>query len=201
MELDTLKNSWNTISVDVNQDQFDIISATKREMKSPLANLKKKAEKQIKILPVLFAFLVVIVVKIPQAHDNFLIWMALIIVPLITIYYYFNLKLITDLEEVNGSVKDDIQIKIKKLVNSNRTYLIATRVIFALLIITAELMIRNHKSDLIPGLETMKNSIFPVRVLIYTGIFGLHYGISRYTFNLYFGKYIKQLKSILTEMR
>lgn len=201
MELDTLKNSWNTISVDVNQDQFDIISATKREMKSPLANLKKKAEKQIKILPVLFAFLVVIAVKIPQAHDNFLIWMALIIVPLITIYYYFNLKLITDLEEVNGSVKDDIQIKIKKLVNSNRTYLIATRVIFALLIITAELMIRNHKSDLIPGLETMKNSIFPVRVLIYAGIFGLHYGISRYTFNLYFGKYIKQLKSILTEMQ
>ncbi|MDV7695563.1 hypothetical protein N6B72_01400 [Chryseobacterium soli] len=201
MELDTLKNSWNTISVDVNRDQFDIISATKKEMKSPLAGLKKKVQKQIKILPLLFAFLVVIAVKMPEAQHNILIWMGLVILPLTTIYYYFNLKLITDLEEVNGSVKDDIQNKIKKLISTNRIYLIVNRVIFALLIIGIEGLIRNSRLDLVPGLETLKNIVFPLRVLIYAGIFGLHYVVSKYTFTYYFGKYIRQLKNILTEMQ
>ncbi|MFP3599120.1 hypothetical protein [Chryseobacterium sp. SIMBA_029] len=201
MELDTLKNSWNTLSVDVNRDQFDIISATKKEMKSPLAGLKKKVQKQIKILPLLFAFLVVIAVKMPEAQHNILIWMGLVILPLTTVYYYFNLKLINDLEEVSGSVKDDIQNKIKKLINTNRVYLMVTRVVFALLIIGVEGLLRNNRLDLVPGLEIMKNTVFPLRVLIYAGIFGLHYVVSSYTFTFYFGKYIRQLKSILIEMQ
>jgi hypothetical protein len=201
MELDTLKNSWNTISVDVNRNEFDIISATKKEMTSPLDRLKKRARKQTKILPLLFAFLVVIAVKVPKAGDSFLLWTALVILPVTTIYYYFNLKLISELELFNGSVKNDIQTKIKRLINSNTIYLILTRAVFGVLIILFEIFLRDNRSNLIPGLETMKAVVFPVRLVIYAGIFGIHYLISRYTFNLYFGKHIKQLKSILADMQ
>ncbi|MDH6253477.1 hypothetical protein M2347_003204 [Chryseobacterium sp. H1D6B] len=201
MELDTLKNNWNTISVDINRDEFDIISATKKEMTSPLARLKKRATKQTKILPVLFAFLVVIAAKVPNAADSFLIWTALVILPITTIYYYFNLKLISELELFKGSVKNDIQTKIKRLINSNMIYLIFIRAVFAVLIILFELFLRDNRSNLIPGLETMKTIVFPLRLVIYAGILIIHYLISSYTFNLYFGKHIKQLKSILADMQ
>lgn len=201
MELDALKNSWNTISVDVDRTEFDLIAATKKEMISPLDNLKKRAQKQVKILPILFAFLMVVASQVPHTNESFLIWMALAILPLTTIYYYFNLKLINELESYNGTVKHNIQIKIKKLVSSNRIYLMVTRIAFAILMITAEVFIRYGKSEMIPGLEKMIGIIFPLRVLIYLGIFGIHYLLSRYTFNFYFGKHITKLKSILQDMQ
>lgn len=201
MELDTLKKSWNTISADINQPEFDIISALKKEMNSPLAELRKKAEKQIKILPILFAFLVVIAVKTPGARDSLLIWMALIILPFTLIYYYFNVKLIRELEVYHGSVKNDIETKVKKLINSNDRYLIITRLVFLTLLITSELMIRYNRSDLVDGLHSLSQLAVPLRLLIYTGIFGLHYLVSAYTFNLYFGRHLKRLKSILSELQ
>lgn len=201
MELDTLKNSWNTISVDVNRNEFDIISATKKEMTSPLDHLKKRARKQVKILPLLFAFLIVIATQIPGVKDSLLIWIALVILPLTTIYYYFNLKLINELETYDGTVKHNIQIKIKKLIRSNRIYLVVTRIAFALLMIAAEGLIRYGKSGSIPGLEIITGVDFWLRLLIYLGIFGVHYLVSRLTFNLYFGKHLKKLKRILADMQ
>lgn len=201
MELDTLKNSWNTISVDINRNEFDIISATKKEMTSPLHHLKKRARKQVKILPLLFAFLMIIATQISGAKDRFLIWMALAILPLITMYYYFNLKLINELETYDGTVQHNIEIKLKKLISSNRIYLIVTRIGFAVLIIVAEGLIRYGKSGSIPGLEIIIGLDFWLRLLIYLGIFGVHYLVSRLTFNLYFGKHLKQLKRILADMQ
>ncbi|MFP7655472.1 hypothetical protein [Chryseobacterium proteolyticum] len=56
MELDVLKNNWKTISVNVDQNEFDIISATRRGIASPLDALKKRTKKQLMILPALFVF-------------------------------------------------------------------------------------------------------------------------------------------------
>lgn len=201
MELDALKNSWNTISVDVDRTEFDLIAATKKEMISPLDHLKKRARKQVKILPLLFAFLMIIATQISGAKDSFLIWMALAILPLITMYYYFNLKLINELETYDGTVQHNIEIKLKKLISSNRMYLIVTRIGFALLIIVAEGLIRYGKSGSIPGVEVIIGLDFWLRLLIYLGIFGVHYLVSRLTFNLYFGKHLKQLKRILADMQ
>ncbi|AZA84392.1 hypothetical protein C1637_05995 [Chryseobacterium lactis] len=201
MELDTLKNSWKTISIDTNQNEFDIISATKKEMISPLMELKRKSKNQVKILPILFAFLVVVASKISNVSDNLLIWMALIILPILTVYYYFNLKLIHDLETFNGSVKNDIETKIKRLIKTNITYLIITRVFFLAVIIFCELFLRNNKYDLVEGLHALAKLSFPFRLGIYGAIFGMHYLISQYTFKQYFGKYLEQLKKVLSDMQ
>lgn len=201
MELDILKNNWKKISVDVDKNEFDIISATRKQMKSPLEELKKRSKKQIIILPLLFIFLVVMAITVAKDNNNFLIYMAIIILPLLMIYYYFNLRLIGQLEVFNGSVKNDIEIKIRKLINSNVIYLSITRVLFLILIIFSEVLLRYNRFDLIPDLALLSKMSFLLRLCIYAGIFGIHYVISKYTFNLYFGKYLKQLRSILSDMQ
>lgn len=201
MELDILKNSWKKISMDVDKNEFDIISATRKQMKSPLEELKKRSKKQMRILPVLFIFLVIMVSTVSKANNNFLIYMALIILPLLMIYYYFNLRLIGQLEVFNGSVKNDIEIKIRKLINSNVAYLSITRILFLVLIILSEVLLRYNRFDLIEGTVLLSKISFLLRLCIYAGILGIHYLISKYTFNLYFGKYLKQLRSLLSDMQ
>ncbi|MBT2622568.1 MULTISPECIES: hypothetical protein [Chryseobacterium] len=201
MELDLLKNSWKKISVDVDSNEFDIISATRKQMKSPLEELKKRSKKQIIILPLLFIFLVVMAITVAKDNNNFLIYMALIILPLLMIYYYFNLRLIGQLEMFNGSVKNDIEIKIRKLIKSNVIYLNITRLLFLILIIFSEVLLRYNRFDLVPELALLSKVSFLLRLCMYVGILGMHYLISKYTFNLYFGKYLKQLRSILSDMQ
>jgi hypothetical protein len=200
MELDHLKNNWNSISVDLNRKEFDIVSATKKEMESPLSDLKKASRKQVIILPLIFAFLVVMTSAAPDMKHSLFVWMAFIVLPLTSIYYYLNLKLINDLEENNGSVKSDIQRKVKQLISNNKLYLNVTRAIILILIIVTELLIQNNRMNLIPGLEIIKSIILPLRLVMYAGVIGIHYFLSRYTFNLYFGKYLNQLKGLLAEM-
>lgn len=200
MELDSLKNSWNSVSVDLNRNEFDIITTTKKEMQTPLTALKKIAKKQTLVLPIIFGFLVVMTTSVPEMKTQLLIWMAFIVLPLTTIYYYFNLRMIRELEETNGTVKGDLQRKVSRLVKSNNIYLILTRVIFVALIILIEVILLNNRMDLVVDLKALKSIILPLRLLIYAGVIGIHYILSRYTFNLYFGKYLNHLKSLLKEM-
>jgi hypothetical protein len=200
MELDHLKNSWTSVSVDLTRNEFDIISATKKEMQSPLADLKKASRKQVIVLPILFAFLVVMTTIVPDMKHSLLVWMAFIVLPLISIYYYLNLKLINDLEENNGTVKNDIQRKVKQLINNNKLYLNLTRAAILILVVITELSIQNNNMGLIPGIEIIKSIILPLRLLIYAGVMAVHYVLSKYTFNLYFGQYLGRLKGLLADM-
>jgi hypothetical protein len=200
MELDHLKNSWNIVSIDLTRNEFDIISATKKEMESPLADLKKASKKQTVVLPVLFAFLMVMTTVVPEMKNHPLIWMALILLPLITIYYYFNIRLINKLENNEGTVKNDIQRKVKQLINNNKLYLNLTRAAILILVVITELLIQDNHMGLIPGIEIIKSIVLPLRLLIYAGVMGVHYVLSKYTFNLYFGQYLKRLKELLAEM-
>ncbi|WP_316801800.1 hypothetical protein [Pedobacter nototheniae] len=200
MELDNLKNSWNSVSVDLNSNKFDIINATKKEMESPLSALKKISKKQMLVLPLLFIFLLIMTGFVPEMKSQLLVWMAFILLPLTALYHYFNLRMIKGLEETNGSVKNDLQRKVKRLVTSNITYLTLTRVILLILMILAEILLQSNRMDLIPGLEILKFIVLPLRLLIYVGVIGVHYVVSKYTFNLYFGKYLNHLKSLLKEM-
>ncbi|WP_316845148.1 hypothetical protein [Pedobacter psychrodurus] len=200
MELDHFKNSWNIVSVDITRNEFDIILATKKEMESPLAGLKKASKKQTVVLPVLFAFLMVMTTVVPEMKNHPLIWMALILLPLITIYYYFNIRLINKLENNEGSVKNDIQRKVKQLINNNKLYLNLTRAAILILVVITELLIQDNHMGLIPEIESIKSIMLPLRLLIYAGVMGVHYVLSKYTFNLYFGRYLKRLKELLAEM-
>lgn len=201
MELEALKNGWNNISADLNRNEFDILSATMKKMTSPLAELKKKTKKQIKILPILFAFLIVMMVNQPEMKTNLLIWMALILLPLTTLYHYFNLRIINELEETDGSVKNDLQRKVNRLLKKSNIYLNLTRFIIILLMVLTELLLRSNKTALIPEIEILKSLTLPLRLLIYAAIIGVHYVLSRYTFNLYFGRYLNRLKVLLSDMQ
>lgn len=200
MELDNLKNSWNSISVDLNSNKFDVVTATKKEMESPLSNLKAMSKRQLITLPMLIVFLAVMTATVPDMKKQLLVWMAFIILPLTTIYYYFNLKLINNLENSEGAVKNDFQRKVKQLISNNNLYLNLTRAAILILVITTEILIQNNNMGLIPGIEMMKSLMLPLRLLIYAGVMGVHYVVSRYSFNLYFGQYLKRLKGLLAEM-
>ncbi|WP_293308001.1 hypothetical protein [Pedobacter sp. UBA5917] len=200
MELDNLKNSWNSITVDLNRNEFDIVTATKKEMESPLGDLKAMSKRQLITLPLLIVFLAVMTATVPDMKNQLLVWMAFIVLPLTTIHYYFNLKLINNLENNEGAVKNDFQRKVKQLIGNNNLYLNLTRAAILILVVITELLIQNNNMGLIPGIEMMKSLMLPLRLLIYAGVMGVHYLLSRYTFNRYFGRYLKRLKGLLAEM-
>lgn len=200
MELDHLKNSWNSISVDLNSNEFDVLTATKKEMESPLNDLKAMSKRQLITLPLLIVFLAVMTATVPNMKNQLLVWMAFIVLPLTTIYYYFNLKLINCLENSDGAVKNDFQKKVKQLISNNNLYLNLTRAAILIIVVTTEILIQNSNIALIPGIEMMKSLMLPLRLLIYAGVMSVHYVVSRYTFNRYFGQYLKRLKGLLAEM-
>jgi len=200
MELDNFKNSWNSISVDLNSKEFDVVSATKKEMESPLSDLKIMSKRQLITLPLLIVFLAVMTATVPDMKKQLLVWMAFIVLPLTTIYYYFNLKLINNLENSEGAVKNDFQRKVKQLISNNNLYLSLTRAAILILVVTTEILLQNNNMGLIPGIEIMKSLMLPLRLLIYAGVIAVHYVVSRYSFNLYFGQYLKRLKGLLAEM-
>lgn len=200
MELDNLKNSWNSISVDLNRNEFDVVTATKKEMESPLSDLKTMSKRQLITLPLLIVFLAVMTGTVPDMKNQLLVWVAFIVLPLTTVHYYLNLKLINNLENSEGAVKNDFQRKVKQLINNNNLYLNLTRTAILILVVITELLIQNNNMGLIPGIEVMKSIILPLRLLIYAGVIGLHYVLSRYSFNLYFGQYLKRLQGLLAEM-
>jgi len=200
MELDNLKSSWNSVSVDLNRNEFDIVSATKKEMESPLNNLKTMSKRQLITLPLLLVFLAVMTGIVPDMKGQLLVWMAFIVLPLTTVYYYFNLKLISNLENNEGAVKNVFQRKVKQLISNNNLYLYLTRAALVTLVVATEFLIQNNHMDLIPGIEMIKTVMLPLRLLIYAGAIGVHYVLSRYAFNLYFGQYLKRLKKLLAEM-
>lgn len=200
MELDNLKSSWKNISVDLNHKEFDIILATKKKMESPLNKLHNKMRKQVRILPVLFSFLIVMMVKTPGLSNSLLMWMAVIIIPITILYYYFNINLIKDLQQVTGSVKTDFQSKVERLIKSNNFYLKISRIIFLILVIVIEFILHTNSLDIMNGLDLMKDILLPLRLMIYVGAIGLHYIVSRYTYHYYFGKYLNHLKDLLREM-
>jgi len=200
MELDNLKSSWNSVSVDLNRNEFDIVTATKKEMESPLSNLKAMLKRQLITLPLLIVFLAVMTATVPDMKKQLLVWIAFIVLPLTTIYYYFNLKLINNLENNEGAVKNDFQRKVKQLIYNNNLYLNLTRAAILILVVVTELLIQNNNMGLIYGIEIMKSIILPLRLLIYAGVIAVHYVVSRYSFNLYFGQYLKRLKGLLAEM-
>lgn len=200
MELDNFKNSWNSISVDLNSNEFDVVSATKKEMESPLSDLKIMSKRQLITLPLLIVFLAVMTATVPDMKKQLLVWMAFIVLPLTTIYYYFNLKLINNLEKSEGAVKNDFQRKVKQLISNNNLYLTLTRAAILILVVTTEILLQNNNMGLIYGIEIMKSIILPLRLLIYAGVIAVHYVVSRYSFNLYFGQYLKRLKGLLAEM-
>ncbi|QNN42418.1 hypothetical protein [Pedobacter roseus] len=200
MELDNFKNSWNSISVDLNSNEFDVVSATKKEMESPLSNLKIMSKRQLITLPLLIVFLAVMTATVPDMKKQLLVWMAFIVLPLTTIYYYFNLKLINNLENSEGAVKNDFQRKVKQLISNNNLYLNLTRAAILILVVTTEILLQNNNMGLIYGIEIIKSIILPLRLLIYAGVIAVHYVVSRYSFNLYFGQYLKRLKGLLAEM-
>lgn len=200
MELDNLKNSWNSITVDLNRNEFDIVTATKKEMESPLGDLKAMSKRQLITLPLLIVFLAVMTATVPDMKNQLLVWMAFIVLPLTTIHYYFNLKLINNLENNEGAVKNDFQRKVKQLIGNNNLYLNLTRAAILILVVITEILIQNNNIGLIPGIDMMKSLMLPLRLLIYAGVMGAHYLLSRYTFNRYFGQYLKRLKGLLAEM-
>lgn len=200
MELDNLKNSWNSISVDLNRNEFDIVTATKKEMESPLSDLKTMSKRQLITLPLLIVFLAVMTGTVPDMKNQLLVWVAFIVLPLTTVHYYLNLRLIGNLENNEGTVKNDFQRKVKQLINNNNLYLNLTRAVILILVVITELLIQNNNMGLIPGMEIIKSIMLPLRLLIYAGVIGLHYVLSRYSFNLYFGQYLKRLQRLLAEM-
>jgi hypothetical protein len=200
MELDHLKNSWTSVSVDLNHQEFDIVKATKKEMESPLSDLKTMSKRQLFTLPLLLVFLIAMIGFVPEMKGQLLVWMAFMVLPLTTLFYYFNLKLINFLENSEGPLKKDFQRKVKQLINNNNLYLNLTRAAILILVVLVELLIQNDNMGLISGIEIIKSIMLPLRLLIYASVMGVHYVLSKYTFNLYFGQYLKRLKELLAEM-
>ncbi len=201
MELDNLKSSWKSIAPEMDNNAFDIIAATKKEIQSPLFKLKKTYKKQITLLPLLFIFLIFLTFREPEVKSSLFIWMALIALPVIFIYYYFNLYLIKQIEKNEGPLKFDLERKLHTLIKSNQLYLIFTRVLMLAVVVLIELLIHKGSYHLIEGLADFKNIQLPFRILIYLVALAIHYGISKFSFHLHFGQYLNKLRGLVLQMQ
>lgn len=196
MELDDLKHNWKKTDVSFKTQTYHVTEFLKKQMDTPLDKLKKKYQKQLILLPVAVIILLVTLFSKPELHYNLLIWMAVFTLLLITFNEYRNYNIVSKMQEINGSLKQNLESYLKLLEDNSKAYLIATSIYLLFFISILEITMYYHQ---VTVYEQWNQIAIGIRIIIYAAIIILQPFISQYFFNLQYGQYIKRLRTLLDQ--
>ncbi len=196
MELDDMKQTWKNTDESFKPQAYQLTELLKSKMNTPLDNLKKKYRNQLILLPIAVVILLVTLILKPELHYNLLIWMGIFTLLLITFNEYRNYNIVSKMQEVNGSLKQNLENYLKILEENSKAYLIAASVYLLFFIIVLEITMCYDQHQVYEGLHQINVGL---RIVIYATAFILQPFISRYFFNIQYGQYIKHLRNLLDQ--
>ncbi|MDQ6608532.1 MAG: hypothetical protein M3Y85_01780 [Bacteroidota bacterium] len=195
MELDELKQSWTKSNEKIKIPDRDILEMIRNNSDGPVAKLKRRFKKGMFILP---AIALIAGTKLVQKHgfifDVFTLYFFTFCF-LITIYFYLNYRLVSQIQAVDGDVKTNLKRQVRLLQAGLKWRLLITRGMMVLFIIVLELLMQLKQDN---GFEKWHTQPVVIRLLIYAGAFLFFYLLTKFATNLRYNKYIRHLE-VLTE--
>jgi hypothetical protein len=197
MELDDLKQDWNKSTYQHKAPAYNLDKLTNTKSAGSLNTLKNKYKKQVILLPLSATFLGFVMVQKPILQQNAFIWFIIPIMFLLALMYYRDYRLVLEMEQSNTeSIKNSIQKNIDLLNRNSKQQLNFTRIILLLLILILEAtMYYQHPA----AFDFWHTVALPIRLAFYGLIGFLQPFITKYFFNLNFGRYIQDLQTLLSQ--
>ncbi|MCX2430897.1 hypothetical protein [Pedobacter sp. GR22-10] len=197
MELDDLKQDWNKSTPAHKTPLYNLDELTVTKSTGAIETLKRKYKKQMILLPLAATFLGSFAVQNPVLQRNAFIWFIIPLMLLLALIYYRSYMLVAKMEQTSmESIKKSIQENIELLDRNAKQQLYFTRFILIMLILILEAtMYYQH-----PAAFVAWSSLgLPIRLAAYTLALFLQPFITKYFFELNFGRYIQNLKSLLNQ--
>lgn len=195
MELDELKQSWKQSAEKMQGSDSHIQSVIANKDRGPVAELKARFRKGMILIPLIMA---IALMKLPKHHglafDLFFSLLSTVAI-LMTAYFYFNYKLVSSMQAMDGTVKDNLQKQVRILEKGVRFRLLFTRTMLLVFIVLLELLSYQGKE-----MEGWYSQALVVRLMVYAFVFAGFYLLTHLVVKNRYSKYISHLRELVDEL-
>jgi len=198
MELDDLKKSWNEQPIKTTKN-INIMELIQHKSYGPVAALKRGFKKQMRIMILMPLFIFVTnSMNAEGLLKSILFWSYVAFCIGAVVFFYFNYRIASRMEEMEGNVKANLEQQTLLLEKRLRWKIIGLPIVtlfFALLVEVLPYV--QHYSML-----TKWHNLSPfIRFGAYAAILLLQYLISRRVSERRFGAHLLRLKELVNEMK
>jgi hypothetical protein len=197
MELDDFKQDWKHSGEQLITPSYSLNDLLTKKSGNPLLALKARYKTQAILLPLTSAFLTFAMTQKLILQQSAFIWFIIPVLLLLALMYFRDYRLILNMEQTTDqSLKISIEENVRLLNQNAKQQLNFTRIILVFFVLILEAtMYAQHPIDF----KFWQDIVLPVRLALYAIIFFVQPYITRYFFNLSFGKYIKHLQELLSQ--
>lgn len=198
MELDDLKQKWTTSNEKIKLPDRDILDMIQNDSQGPVAKLKRRFRKGMVLLP---AIAIITATRLAQKHGfiyEVFTWYFITFCLLITLYFYLNYRVVSQIQTVEGDVKTNLKRQVLLLQTGLKWRLLITRGLMILFIILLEFLMQLKQDN---GFEGWHHQPIFLRLLVYAGTFSGFYLLTKFATNLRYKKHIRHLESLTEQMQ
>lgn len=198
MELDELKKTWNNTQPPKTYNQ-SIMEIIKHTSLGPTAALKKAFRKQILILSIMPALLILTNINQVETTLTSIFFISYVVFCIgVILFSLYNYRIVQNMENTDGPVRSNLEMQINLLETRLRMNNTGLRIILLYFIILCEVVPYFQHF----GMLEVWHSIHPViRILTYAiAIIGQYY-MSRKVSYQKFGKHLAYLKQLVKDMQ
>lgn len=197
MELDDLKQSWNSANQQYKGSDYDLDKILTAKVNGPLDSLRLAYKRQLILLPVTAAILVFSCLSNEKLYYNALIWSAVLMMLFLIFGYYRNLKLVQLMQQpAEDGIKQKLEKDLQVLYQNVRQELILYKIFLCVFVIALEVTMFY---DLVPAYNGWHQIMLPVRLVVYLLVFIAQPYITRYFYKQNYGKYINKLQELVEQ--
>jgi|GEM_PF-1508437 len=197
MELDKLKHNWIKSGEKLSTPSYDLQKLTSLKGSGILKTLKDKYKKQVILLCLASCFLVCAMIKRPVLRETPFIWFIVPVMILFALMYYRNYILVSKIEQTSAeSLQKSIRENINLLNKNAEQQLSFTRILLVCYLLVLEFGMYFQQ---ITAFIFWKETPIFFRIATYLFILVVQPYLTRYFFNLNFGRYIKRLQELLDQ--
>lgn len=198
MELDDLKNSWNEIP-SINNKNAEIMDIIHLKHYGPLAALKREFRKQIIVMLLLPALLLLTTANdIYHALSSVLFWSYVAFCMGVVVFAFRNYQIVRKMEVMDGAVRSNLEQQITILETRLRWKVIGLRIALLFFIVLTEVVPYFQHYRMLDKWHALSPV---VRFSVYVAFLLLQYVASRAIIQRKYGAHLTYLKKLVQEMQ
>lgn len=198
MELDDLKQTWQQAEPKKNKNT-DIMELIHHKSYGPIAALKRAFLKQIRVMIVLpFVLLLSNVNHWENTLTSVLYWSYVVFCLAVIVYAFYNYRIVSKMEGMDGRVKVNLQTQIDLLETRLRRNIIGLRIMVLYFIALVEILPYFQQYRMLDKWHSLSPLI---RFGSYAAFLLFQYFVSRRVFKYKFGNHLTHLKNLVGDMQ
>jgi len=198
MELDKLKEAWNTTPYNTTLNNHAIMQMIQHTGSGPVASLKKAFRKQYHLI-IVVAFFVLMQLTQGFSSINIIMFTFYVVFCLsIAYFFYSNYRIVSQIGKMDQQMKVAIQQQINMLETRLRWHLVGIRIALIIFITLLEVLPLFQHARMIDKWHSLPVYI---RVLAYAALMLLQYIASRRLSRQKYGQYLAHLKDLATQLQ